>query len=426
MTHRVSTAGREGRRGRTALVLSLALALFLTACGSDDDSPSAGSTGGTGDSTAGTASGEPIKVMTMTSLNSQGPVFPNIAETAEVYTSWINDQGGINGRPIKLSICDDEGQPTAAAACARQAVQDEVVAAVGSYTFFADGVIPVLEPADTAWFGVCCPGTAAELSSDVSFPIGSGLMYAVGMVQHAVDEGCESISAAVIDGAQPYIPPMENAMEALGRSFERDPVILPATAQDYSPFVAQATGGADCVLVVLSESLWVPWWTAYAQSGSDTKVYGPQGNLSEPVIEGFEEAAEGSVVAGVYPDLSLSPWEDYRAALEEYDADPEYDYNSLAGMGTWAAFEAFTQIVEGMEGDITASSFLEAASGTSDLDLNGMVPPLDFTQPWTDGLEGFPRLFNRSVIFQQVEDGQVVPLTEEFQDVGELAKGEAP
>ena len=39
-----------------------------------------------------------------------------------------------------------------------------------------------------------------------------------------------------------------------------------------------------------------------------------------------------------------------------------------------------------------------------------MVPVLDFTQEWTDGLEGYNRLFNRSVVYSQLEDGKVVPL----------------
>ncbi len=128
----------------------------------------------------------------------------------------------------------------------------------------------------------------------------------------------------------------------------------------------------------------------------------------------------------MYPDISTEPWTEYRLALDEggYDTT-ELDYNSLGGMGTWAAFVAFTQIAETIDGDITAESFFEAASNTSELDLNGMVPVLDFTKEWTDGLEGYQRLFNRSVVFSTLENGKVVPLTTEFEDVGDLATGKA-
>lgn len=105
--------------------------------------------------------------------------------------------------------------------------------------------------------------------------------------------------------------------------------------------------------------------------------------------------------------------------------DDGLDYNSLGGLGTWAAFTGFTQIAETIEGEITAESFYQAADSTSSLDLNGMVPVLDFTQEWTDGLEGYNRLFNRNVIFSELDNGVVVPLTTEFEDVGALATGDA-
>jgi hypothetical protein len=214
---------------------------------------------------------------------------------------------------------------------------------------------------------------------------------------------------------------MENAMANLGKSFG-DIVILPPTAQDYSAEVAQATSGADCVISIISETPFITWNTAWAQSGTDAQQYGPQGNLNEISAAGNEEATNGNIIVGMYPDISTDPWSEYRVALDEAGLDlTEQDYNSLGGMGTWAAFVGFTQIAEAIEGDITAESFYEAASNTSNLDLNGMVPVLDFTQEWTDGLEGYQRLFNRSVVYSQLEDGKVVPLTTEFEDVGDLA-----
>ena len=54
-----------------------------------------------------------------------------------------------------------------------------------------------------------------------------------------------------------------------------------------------------------------------------------------------------------------------------------------------------------------------------------MVPVLDFTKEWTEGLKGYQRLFNRSVVFSKLENGKVVPLTTDFEDVGNLANGKA-
>ncbi|MEM9652654.1 MAG: ABC transporter substrate-binding protein [Actinomycetota bacterium] len=418
-------------RSRRGVFVLLAAFLFLAAaCGSDSDSSAGDDEFVDGpsepaDEPADEPTGEPIKVMSVTTLNAAGPTYQNIANTAEVYAEYINARGGIGGRPLEVTVCDEQFDPAVAATCARQAVEEDMVAVVGSFTFFAESIVPVIAESDITWFGPCCPITPSELTSPHSFPIGNQPMYAVGAVKRAIDDGCTSINAVIIDGAQIFIPPMENAIAALGQSFG-DVIILPPTAQDYSAEVAQATTDADCVIGIISETPYITWNTAWTQSGTEARQYGPQGNLNEVSAAGNEESTDGDIIAGMYPDISTSPWEQYRLALDEGGFDTsELDYNSLGGMGTWAAYVGFTIIAETIDGEINASSFFEAASNTSNLDLGGMVPNLDFTQEWTDGLEGYQRLFNRSVVFSELDNGKVVPLTTDFEDVGALATGDA-
>ena len=369
--------------------------------------------------------GDPIKVMTVTTLNAAGPTYKNIANTAKAYEKYINARGGIAGRPLAVTVCDEQFDPAVATTCARQAVDEGMVSVVGSFTFFAESIVPVIAESNITWFGPCCPITPSELTSKHSFPIGNQPMYAVGAVKRAVDDGCKNINAVIIDGAQIFVPPMENAIKALGQKFGKT-VILPPTAQDYSAEVAQATQGADCVIGVISETPYLTWNTAWTQSGTTARQYGPQGNLNSVSAKGNEASTDGDIIAGMYPDISTAPWAEYLVALKDggYDTN-ELDYNSLGGMGTWAAYVAFAQIAGTIKGDITAKSFLDAATATSSLDLKGMVPVLDFTKEWTDGLKGYQRLFNRSVVFSKLEKGKVVPLTTEFEDVGDLANGKA-
>lgn len=418
----------EHRRGRSwtrvLAAAALASALALAACGGDD-----GGGGGGGDSGGGDKglSGDPIKAMTVASINTEGPPFPMIHETAEIYAKWVNDNGGIKGRPLEVITCDDRGVAPGAEDCARKAVQEKVTAVVGSYTFMADSIVPILEQSNIAWFGTCCAGTPQELTSKASFPVGSSLMYAAGFAKKAVDDGCQKINGVVIDGAQPYIPIMEGALESQGAKFNKKPTILPPTSQDYSPQVAEAiSGGADCVLMVVSEGPYTAWMGAWAQADTNVRMYGPQGNLDSVSIKGNEEAAEGSIIAGSYPDLATEPWKDYRAALEKYEANDEYEYNSLGGMGTWAGYTAFRKVIEDeISGDtVDGKAFMDAASKTTNLDTGGMVPPLDFTKEWSDNPD-YKRLFNRSVVFSQVKDGKVQPLTTEFEDMTDVALGKS-
>ena len=373
---------------------------------------------------AAAPTGAPIKLMTVTTLNANGPTYENIAITAKIAADYINGKGGINGRPLEVQVCDEKFDAAVAATCARKAVDDGVVAVVGSFTYFAEAIVPVIAASDITWFGACCAISPSELSDPHSFNLGNQPMYGVGEVKRAVADGCKEINAVIAEGADAIFRlPMENAMKSYGRKFG-DVIITPTISQDYSAEVARATTKADCIVVVMSETPFLTWNTALQQADTKVKQYGNQGNLNAISAKGAEQVTNGNIIGGMYPDISTAPWDNYRAALDAGKVDQvANDFNSLGGMGTWAAYTAFEKIASKITGDITAKSFYDAASKTSALDLGGMVPVIDFTKEWTDGLPGYKRLFNRSVVFSKLENGKVVADTNEFEDVSDLALG---
>src|ERR1700761_2674856 len=373
------------------------------------------------------AKGEPIVTMTYTDVNTEGPQYKNIEETERVYQEWINSHGGIAGRPLEAKFCDAHGTPTAAAACAREAVADKAVAAVGNFTFTGDAVVPILEKGNTALFGNCCAISPLELTSKISFPMGNQPLYGVGLVKRAVADGCKHMVGVIIEGAEAFEPLMENAAKGEGTKIEKF-VNLPGTAQDYSAQVAEATSGdTDCLVIIVSETPYIAWMPAFAQSGSEAVMYGPQGNFNENAVKGFESVVEGDQVGGMYPDISTAAWSEYREALEKYEADSAQDYNSLGGMGTWAAYEGFKQVVESMSGEIDNTTFLKAAE-TAEINLPGLVPPLNMAENWgkTGGPEGFERLVNRCGTFSEFKEGKLTPLGDEFEDLSKLGGGTQP
>lgn len=432
-TRRIARGSKWPLLGLFAL---LACGLVFAACGGGGSNTTAAEETGSatteeasseGGAAEEKASGEPIVTWTYTDVNTEGPQYKNIEETERVYQEWINSHGGIGGRPLEANFCDAHGTPTAAAACAREAVAGGAVALVGNFTFTGDAVVPILEKSDTALFGNCCAISPLELTSKISFPMGNQPLYSVGLVKKAVEDGCKHINGVIIEGAEAFEPLMENAAKAEGTKIQKF-VKLPGTAQDYSAQVAEATsGGADCLVMIVSETPYIAWMPAFAQSGSEAKMYGPQGNFNENAVKGFEEVVEGDINAGMYPDISTEAWSEYREALEKFEADPAQDYNSLGGMGTWAAYEGFKQVVEGISGKVDNKTFLKAAE-TAKINLPGMVPPLNMAENWgkTGGPEGFERLVNRCVVFSEFKEGKLVPASTEFEDVSEIAGGTKP
>lgn len=377
--------------------------------GGGDDTVEAGGnpTVGTGD---GPAEGEPIKVMTIAPINSQLPPYPNIHEAARIYGEWINDRGGIDGRPLEVILCDGRGDPNEDANCGRQAAEEDVVAVVGSFTFDASRLIPILEEEEIAMFGSCCPIAPIEFSSPISFVTGSNFAVPAGAVERMVDDGCEAPAVVYIETAS-----LDFANSVARGVFEykgfnpddAEYITIPITAQDYSAQVAQAIDGTDCIYGGFADSNWAAFLPAMQSLGGTQRLYGHQGNLNAPIAEQFPDLTQDGISVNAYPNISGAMWDDYRAALEEYDA-PDLDWNSLAGLGTWSAFEAFAAIVQDMDGDITNATFLDAANAATAVDTGGMVPVLDLSTPW-NGMGGdFPRIFNRTVTYDRIDNGELV------------------
>jgi ABC-type branched-subunit amino acid transport system substrate-binding protein len=418
---------------RAGIVIAVASALLLAACGSDDPG-GAGSKAGSGASTGGSApasttaakkpTGTPIKTMTIAAVNWNGPQYPNILETAKLYAKYINDRGGIAGHPLVVETCDEQGDPNQLAACGRKAVADKVVSVVGSFTLTGDRIVPILEDAKITWFGICCSVSPAEANSPITFNFGTGPTATGAYAAKAVELGCKKPAIVVLDypGKTLTIQAQRRVFESKGVQVAKT-VSVPLASQDYAPQVAQATSGTDCIIGNLAESQWASFLPAFAQSGGKQKLIGAQGNFDEKVAKNFPSVVEGDTVLGTYPDLTNAVFADYREAIAQYKPDPSLDYNSLGGLGTWTAYVGFTKIVEKMTGPITAASFYAAADKTTALDTDGKLPVLDFTKPWTEAPFGYTRIFNTAATFSTYgSDAKLTNETPLFVDEKAIAK----
>jgi ABC-type branched-subunit amino acid transport system substrate-binding protein len=403
--HLDATAGSGGRRANVvravSAVVATLLVVALSACGSSGNETKGGGT---------------LTLMTWAPEATQLTNYPAIIETAKVWGKYINAKGGVDGHKVNILTCDEGGDPTKATNCAREAIQKKVVAVVGSFGYTGDATLPLLKGAHIAWFGGCCSNTPAENTSDNSFLLGDGPAWAAADADRAAADGAKKIAFVGCDGCQTYLPPMENALKARGMKFHRE-VTIPAQATDYSPQAAQALAdGTDAVILVAGEDQDKAFMTAYRQLGSTAKIYGPQGNLTEEVAKSFPKELEGAVTGNSYADLSDPVWDDYRASLAKYDAPTDINYNTLAGLGTWAAYTAFADVVSGMKGPITSATFMKAARSDSSVDTGGMTATVDFTHLWTDGPKGYLNLVNRSASFSHFHDGKLVPDPGGFKD----------
>ncbi|CAB4710541.1 unannotated protein [freshwater metagenome] len=366
--------------------------------------------------------GEPINVWVLTTVDSSFLSYPNIKAAGDIYESYINDRGGIAGRPLKVTFCDGKTDPNEDAACARKAVADKAVALVGGFDIDMSLAIGVLEEGNTAWFGACCPIVAKEYTSPISFNLGSAFDFNIGSAYKLNADGCKNISMVYLEANADFaISQTKIGMEKVGYAGKVEYYVIPSGTTDYSSVAAKATDGdVDCLYGGFSDIAWLGFIPAMEALGVKPRLYGVQGNFNVKVAEAFPEATENGVVINAYPNIAAKAWTPYRDALEQYNA-PDLDWNSLAGLGTWAAFEAFRKIVEQMAADgitdINHSSFIDAANKTSNLKMDNMIGDIDFTKPWAGAGGTFPRVFNHSISFDSMSGGKLTPQDDKTYDM---------
>ena len=134
-----------------------------------------------------------------------GVDFTTVGKTAAAYFACVNDNGGINGRPIKYTLYTEALNPAQEAALARKLIQsDKVVGIVGNTSFAECG---------TNWkyykskgYVVIGAGVQAECYSTPSFAeVNSGPRYSnVGAAQALIKAGAKKLAIASPDTISAY------------------------------------------------------------------------------------------------------------------------------------------------------------------------------------------------------------------------------
>ncbi len=150
------------------------------------------------------ATGAPIKLGGIDMLI-PGVDFTTIGKTAKAYFDCVNDNGGINGRPIKYTLYTEQLNPAQEASLARKLIEsDKVVGVVGNTSFAECG---------TNWkyykskgFIVIGAGVQAECYSTPSFAeVNAGPRYSnVGAAAALVKAGIKKLAIASPDTISAY------------------------------------------------------------------------------------------------------------------------------------------------------------------------------------------------------------------------------
>ncbi len=405
---------------RTAGAVSCAmLATLLVGCSANPTSPSDSVPTRKDNPYAGLTE-PPISVMTIGNwtqplLGTSNPEFPAGAEAA---AAAVNAAGGINGRPIQVIVCSDELTPDVARQCARDAVEQKVVAVVGLQTVNETTILPILESAGIPAVGVY-PFTEVGLSSPASFPDVSGFIgQTVGMGLQLGAAGAEKVSVVVPGGMGGISTAIRDSVEVGAAKADvpfGDLVQVPAKSPDLSAVVAAATGdGASVAGFANDEAEFV---RSMRMLAPDSFVTTFPFNLTSKVLESVGEDAEGVMsVEGFVPPTADTPGtRQFREDMEAYDPSITV---TATGLHEWLAMSTFARVAAQLD-LLSPATVKDAMSNLRNLDMGGITPP--YSTMAQD--PRYPRLFNPTVVFQKIENGQTVlqhPEQSPFVPVGDL------
>ncbi|MFI7667584.1 ABC transporter substrate-binding protein [Nocardia sp. NPDC049526] len=315
----------------------------------------------TGCTSGGSDSGD-IQVMAIGTVESAALSLPDAAAAMKAHVAQINDAGGIKGRKINLTVCNDKFDPNTAADCARQAASKRVVAVLTHYEPFAPQVIPVLEAAKIPYIYNAVTADV-DGQSAVSFPRDSGIMGVYGTLGIELGKaGCKRVGAVVnatsntILGAQW----LERGLATKGAAMVQ--VSVGQTQPDFAAPVAKLLSqDIDCLVPVTAPDQGPKVVGALNQSGRHVQLGAVSSEFGSTALTAMGAAAEGMIIVGQEyrpTDTSVPAVQEVLDGMHRYQ--PDVPVTTKFAISGWAAVTALQQLLESLQGAITSATVLDA------------------------------------------------------------------
>ncbi|WP_433059031.1 ABC transporter substrate-binding protein [Dactylosporangium sp. CS-033363] len=382
-----------------ALVLPL---VALSACSNDKSKSPVANPGG-----GATAAGNPVKVMLIYDETGSGAA-PELVDGANAGLAQVNANGGVNGRPIELTVCKTGNDPNTADNCARQAQSLGVSAVVGELTL-QKGHEKILREAKIPIIGAVTSGT--DLTEVAQFPLdGSTPIQTASLANALAAQGFKKISMAriQIDGGGAFSGFANQGLTSSGQKILND-VPVPTGAPDMAPYVqAVLANGTDAILTVLPGTDSTAFIKQLKKDAPNVAI-GIIGTQKEKVADALGASSDGLYEALGYlpPSYENAATKSYVAAMSKQGLTETRGFR----LNAYAAVLAFAAAAKKVP-DPTNTALWDALPTMSGIDI-GLTPPIQ----WTKGnVGGYPRIFTSCAFIVKYTGGKELPVYDTFRD----------
>jgi branched-chain amino acid transport system substrate-binding protein len=366
------------------VALCATVLLVAAGCGSDDEGEA-----GSGASAPKGPAGDPINVGFLCSCSGgQADALGPSKDVAQAWANTVNDNGGINGHPIKLFIEDDGGTPAKAQRAVKTFIEEnKVVAIVGTTSSVAEQWAKIADDAGVPVIG----GNPflPPMSADPNFfPIGSSVpVEQVGLSKMAKENGKKKIGEVVCAETPicAQVGQLAQAAAALVGGLEVQTGKAGVSEPNFTALcLSLKEGGVDALAVAQSAPTVVRVHQSCTQQSYNPLPLNYASGSTPKWLE--EPALNGMLLAGSqanYQDESIPQVKLFNEALDKYYPDLR-ESDQFAYSGTWDTwlggrlFEAAAEAAK-LTPTSTAADVKKGLYALKDETLEGGTVPLTFT-----------------------------------------------
>lgn len=381
------------------LALAVAFSVGVAGCGDGEDSDNGAAT-----SASGEATGEPINVGNITDIAGLGGTFEPWLTALRAYYKWLNQNGGIDGRPVNLIVEDSAGDAAKNAIAARKlVVQDNVSALVGnanltdggSQKYLASQGIPVIGSWCNALADVC----EAENVFSIAGPDYNPEYCGPWLGDLAYAEGARKIAYFALD-----LEISQNGIDCT-RALNREqgveevaPVSLSSPTQvDYRPAVKKAIdAGAEDIVAIVDAGSFARLIKAGEQLGFKGRYFSTNAQVS--TMEGLGPMAKqlkGRVFGNSWTPYAPKS-EDNPDVMAFKQSVPEAVFTDGWGFAGWVAGMIATDAIKEVGTD--SEDLLEYMNGLRDYTAHDLLGPWSWGASRDEEGEGVRRGPARCVV----------------------------
>lgn len=355
------------RRGRTAICAAVAaVSMIVTACsssGGSHNSSNSGSTDSTANSSSGNkATGTPLVIGYMN--DSGGPNgYPAYDDGVTAAIGYINNElGGVQGHPLKLDKCTDDGTAADTQRCGQQMVADKpLLVTIGLVNNMAS-VYPLLSAAGIPVVGGTPVAQTDYTAKDAYFFEGGSLAVvpAMALLAHKILPNAKSVGIIGLDVPQgrAAVPLVTGPLTSFG--IKSKTVFASPTTTDYlAPLSGLDPSKQDAIIVMTTQ----PGCNGVAQA---TKSQ----NLKIPVIAGAQcndakiiKQAGGAMTGWYVWSTAPDPTSDDPGAVKYRNAMAKYNPSGAVGTLSESTF-GNVMTIYGLLNQIGASASSATISST--------------------------------------------------------------